>query len=591
MREVTVRDVAPAFGMGTLGLTTKGLTTLSGLPESTDLKILYLQYNALTSFDHLGSQPSLKELNVEGNKIASFRGAAPLPKLEFLVLKGNPVANHPFYRIMSLMAFGSNIRRIDGTVVLNSERDLAKSMGSRAAAAVRLGWLMDTRPRTQLEYAVMLDEWEKNAITGSSSSSSASQTTSSTATSSRRGEATPSSHQKERESDVERDEEGYLREQVFIKESELSQVFSDDERRTKERDLVKGLQREVSSLRQKLLTSKSYSATPPKVFVTTPEKGPSPQKQSASPPKAASPSKEDQQQQQQQQQHDAWDTLPVPLSLMTAVEIGGVRLTKTHIEKDGTRVSLPHVVEAFFEDEERVLRLVCRSGRVVDLHVSVSGSDGQDTRELDVVANAVCQLVKQCMRWCKRVGVTVEGEDVIVTAPIVADSSASSTSTTASETTSQQQESKEQKQESAHAEQPAPVKQAEEKIAEPQPEPERRPASTDVAAPTATADTVPAASEKVEQPAPVTGEAVAANAPSAPQDAEPQPTDKKDANAQPMESASTEVAPTETALDSKPTETETATKPAPVDEQPSPTPSPDFTKVGVPDPSPRAAAT
>lgn len=70
-------------------------------------------------------------------------------------MRGTPVAAHPMYRIMALLALGAQLRKIDGEIVTQTERDEARLLGVHAARAVRGGWLVDGLQRT-LDEAMQL---------------------------------------------------------------------------------------------------------------------------------------------------------------------------------------------------------------------------------------------------------------------------------------------------------------------------------------------------------------------------------------------------------------------------------------------------
>lgn len=127
------------------------------MPLLDELKTLYLQNNRLTSLTGLGSQPALQEIDLRNNELTSLAGSRPLPRLRSVRLEGNPVAGHVHARAMVLLAFGFQIRSIDGVRVTGSEvaaaRSLAGSTVDAVRAALAAGWLLDLHPRS-------LEEWE-----------------------------------------------------------------------------------------------------------------------------------------------------------------------------------------------------------------------------------------------------------------------------------------------------------------------------------------------------------------------------------------------------------------------------------------------
>ncbi|EFC43800.1 predicted protein [Naegleria gruberi] len=148
-------DISVTTGLGTISVPNYRLTSLKGLGVKRDLKILYLQNNYLASFNHLETQPNLEVLYVANNCISSFFGFKTQPKLTLISLEGNPITKHPHYRLMTLIVCGSQLKKIDGEMVQYKEREFVKhylSANERAVEAIRSGWLMDPKPRTNEEF-------------------------------------------------------------------------------------------------------------------------------------------------------------------------------------------------------------------------------------------------------------------------------------------------------------------------------------------------------------------------------------------------------------------------------------------------------
>ena len=132
------------------------------MPPLPDLKHLYLSDNALTSLAGLGVQPVLEELDVSGNELTSLAGARPQPRLKSVLLARNPIASHVHFRTMTLLAFGWQLRSIDGIPVTAAERRAAKGLAAPAPGLlvdlISAGWLLDLKPRTKAEMRALLDD-------------------------------------------------------------------------------------------------------------------------------------------------------------------------------------------------------------------------------------------------------------------------------------------------------------------------------------------------------------------------------------------------------------------------------------------------
>ena len=149
------RDVLVVSGLGTIAMQGAGLTSFEGLGVQADLTVLYLQRNRFSSFRHLAPQPVLAELCLDENAITSFAFAVRQPHLRTLTLWGNPVCNHRNYRIMCLLAFGSQLRHVDGEILTSMERKRARALPPEARRLVAAGWLLDDKPRGRSEWAAL----------------------------------------------------------------------------------------------------------------------------------------------------------------------------------------------------------------------------------------------------------------------------------------------------------------------------------------------------------------------------------------------------------------------------------------------------
>jgi hypothetical protein len=121
-----------------------GLTSLEGIPASSDVEVLCLQENRLAHFYGMPSFPKLRFLHADGNRITSFLGMSHQPCIEILTMEGNPICQHPHFRIMALLACGDTLRIINYRIVSEQERRIAESLGGTGGWPARclcLGWM------------------------------------------------------------------------------------------------------------------------------------------------------------------------------------------------------------------------------------------------------------------------------------------------------------------------------------------------------------------------------------------------------------------------------------------------------------------
>jgi hypothetical protein len=111
----------------------------------------------------LGSQPNLEVLYAANNCIATFYKLETQPKLQVVNLEGNPITKHARYRIMLLIAAGTQIKKIDNETVGYKEREFAKlqiATNPLIVDAIRAGWLMDLESKTTNDFKKIIDDLE-----------------------------------------------------------------------------------------------------------------------------------------------------------------------------------------------------------------------------------------------------------------------------------------------------------------------------------------------------------------------------------------------------------------------------------------------
>ena len=70
----------------------------------------------------------LTMLNLDSNPIKSFKGAPKLPSLRWLSIKNSPISRNEYFKLMCLVAFGTNIVMINGMRVPKRYKDQAISI-------------------------------------------------------------------------------------------------------------------------------------------------------------------------------------------------------------------------------------------------------------------------------------------------------------------------------------------------------------------------------------------------------------------------------------------------------------------------------
>ena len=118
------------------------VSKLSGLKFPENCVLINLQDNELVSLDGMPTMKSLRYMQLDGNPIRSLVSVKVQPGLRWLSLRGAPITKNPYFTLMCLIGFGTNITVINKTKVDEHLRKMAKAMTHKLRPSIRQGFVI-----------------------------------------------------------------------------------------------------------------------------------------------------------------------------------------------------------------------------------------------------------------------------------------------------------------------------------------------------------------------------------------------------------------------------------------------------------------
>ena len=99
-------------------------------------------HNPITSFLSLPILPDLVTLKLDYTKISSFNGAKKQPQLSTISMTSTPISSYKYFVEMCLIAFGTQLLRINDKMVSPKQRKFAKENDNILNKYISTGWLI-----------------------------------------------------------------------------------------------------------------------------------------------------------------------------------------------------------------------------------------------------------------------------------------------------------------------------------------------------------------------------------------------------------------------------------------------------------------
>ena len=90
----------------------------------------------------MNSYRSLQCLLADDTKLVSFKGAVPQNNLSQISAKRSPLGGSPYFPLMSLIAFGSDIVVVNGQSVTDGQKERARKLRPLLQGLLKEGWII-----------------------------------------------------------------------------------------------------------------------------------------------------------------------------------------------------------------------------------------------------------------------------------------------------------------------------------------------------------------------------------------------------------------------------------------------------------------
>lgn len=126
-----------------LDFSDKDLEELPEIDSPDYVTVLNLSNNPIKSLKGFPQMPNLEELYLDSTDLANFEGAVELPNLKKLSIQGAPILEHKYFLFMALLAFGTQIKEINGRAVKDTVIEKAENLIQKYRQSVQNGEVIE----------------------------------------------------------------------------------------------------------------------------------------------------------------------------------------------------------------------------------------------------------------------------------------------------------------------------------------------------------------------------------------------------------------------------------------------------------------
>ncbi|OHT04706.1 hypothetical protein TRFO_27709 [Tritrichomonas foetus] len=126
----------------TLNFSNSNIQTFESISFPENLFTLNLSNNEISDFTGLPAIETLRELIIDGNPIDSLIGAQFLPNLKYLSLKRSKIIRYSHFKIMCLIAFGSQIQTINDERINDRLRSISDNLRPKTLQKILKGYFI-----------------------------------------------------------------------------------------------------------------------------------------------------------------------------------------------------------------------------------------------------------------------------------------------------------------------------------------------------------------------------------------------------------------------------------------------------------------
>ena len=104
--------------------------------------VLDISDKTVDSFSKITIPKTIMSLKASNTQIQNFAGASCIPRLYSINMENTPVANEKYFRLMCVCVFGQNLSIINGSLVSNKTKELAKRYEKIVSPLLKEGFLI-----------------------------------------------------------------------------------------------------------------------------------------------------------------------------------------------------------------------------------------------------------------------------------------------------------------------------------------------------------------------------------------------------------------------------------------------------------------
>jgi hypothetical protein len=141
----------------------KRIRSFDGVKIGENCSNLDLSQNRITDFVGMPKLDMLVQLNLDENRIVSFEGCEQCRRLKWVSLRKNPVSHTGHFKLMCLVAFGKQLKYVNGEKIPDKTRTQADGLRDILLPALREGQLLiSVKPLRLIDAKVEQDENRMN---------------------------------------------------------------------------------------------------------------------------------------------------------------------------------------------------------------------------------------------------------------------------------------------------------------------------------------------------------------------------------------------------------------------------------------------
>ena len=122
---------------------------------------IMLRFNPISSLEGLKQNSRIEYLDIRNTEVDDLYGAPDMANLKEILVSQTPFSRKHNYKTALLIIYPS-LKRIDGELVSQAERNLAASFSEPSTLLVKNGWIPTLRPPTMGEIEQIRQELLKN---------------------------------------------------------------------------------------------------------------------------------------------------------------------------------------------------------------------------------------------------------------------------------------------------------------------------------------------------------------------------------------------------------------------------------------------